>query len=227
MKYWLLLALLIGNLAYFLHSQHRWFADREGADSPHTPAAVTALKPSSPRPDMATNANLCLKAGPFMNRTAAEHVQQRLRAATVDSTVHQSEKRTPVSFQVYIPPATGNSLPEKTLYRLRAHGIHGQLVTKGPLKDGIALARFSLRSRAEQSALEYRKRGYTVAVQPVTSLEDEYWVELGDDRRDLVSQSLWKSLLEPYGLTAPLRLPCHKKELTTASSPHPGAARQP
>ena len=225
MKYWLVLALLLSNLAYFLHSQYPWSGEEEKTHNPHKSAPVMALMSSGS--GAAARAALCLQAGPFTERTSAEHVQQRLRAATVDSAVHQSEKRTPGSFQVYIPPLGGHRAAEQTLHRLRAKGVHGQLVTEGPIKDGIVLARFSRRSQAEQSALEYRKQGYTTAVQPVASPRNEYWVELNDSRSNLVSQSLWKSMLAPYGLTGPLQLPCHQKPADNGRDSSAEAVRKP
>ena len=207
MKYWFLAVLLVANFGYFAHSHHRWLVNWRVEDRATDSAAATLLGLDNSRGSAATD-TLCLQAGPFKKRDAAEEVQQRLRAATVDSVVHWLDIAAAGGYRVYIEPLSCHKKASEVLDDLRARGISGQLAGEGDARSDSVLVYFPGRPQAEALAGQYREMECAAAVRESVRHQRQYWVEVGSEGRDLVSEALWEAVLNPYQLAGPREFAC-------------------
>jgi len=146
----------------------------ESVDNPPAiPANEPTLEPSQPAK--------CLFVSGFVDRSDAEHIQERLKIAGVKASIGYDETVAEY-FWVFVPPNSTASKPIDVVKRMQAAGLTDlYLVRSGQYVNAISLGVFVSHAGAERRSSEVRSALPALpspAIHAVTLPARRYWLRL-------------------------------------------------
>ncbi|KUJ78777.1 hypothetical protein AWR36_015885 [Microbulbifer flavimaris] len=214
---WIVLALLVANLATF--AWFRFFSEptMEVPAGPaavrpegkridlveEVPAEVLTPPPSKPDPipDRAEQTGakaLCTIIGPVPEAYQGADIVERLAALQVPAESREIEMEGQMRYWVYLSPLGSRREAFRKLRALQAEGIDSYVIPKGSLTNGISFGIFSEVERAEALAGELQERGYPVQTREEPRTYLERWVVLEPGSDDQLAEAFWEQLQLDY-----------------------------
>lgn len=171
--------------------------------SPATP--VTSTPPLS---------GSCYRIGPFTDASAAEALQDGLRAQQFEVWRRQKEVKVKKLFWVYLEPMGSAEQARQKVAELQSKGVKDyMLIQRGNLKNAISLGLFSYQDTVNRRLAELAQEGYKPVVVPRYKTRKETWLELHSDQDSVPTL--------PEGLPqSPQAVDC--KTLSTPTRNRPG-----
>ncbi|AOS96811.1 Sporulation related domain protein [Microbulbifer aggregans] len=216
---WIVLALLIANLAGF--AWFRFFAEPavetqsvgpavepEGARidlvQEVPPGALAAQEPKSApvRQSVGKRAvreqSLCTIIGPVAEAYQGEDIVERLAALQVSAELREIEMEGQMRYWVYLAPLGTRREAFRRLRELQAEGVDSYVIPKGSLTNGISFGIFSEPDRAEALATELQERGYPAQTREEPRTYLERWVVLATGGEGQLADAFWEQLQLDY-----------------------------
>lgn len=173
----------------------------EVADQPleQLPAGPNAasLRPE-PVARQEVRAGLCVHLGVFATREKAEQLRQRLLALSVGSEVITRDVADTLDYWLVMPVGGGRSEAVSRLNLLQGQGVDSFLITQGPLAGNISLGVFSREDYALARQAQLEALGYQVDIEMLEKTTSQYLVQVDEQARRLVDQSMLARLRESF-----------------------------
>ncbi|WP_237068640.1 SPOR domain-containing protein [Microbulbifer guangxiensis] len=216
---WIVLALVIGNLATF--AWFRFFAEPAAEAQPATAPVrqegaridlvdevpAESLGPPQPAPPPverpASKAErdgqtLCTIIGPVGEEYQGSDIVERLGALQVAAELREVEMGGQMRYWVYLSPLGSRREAFRKLRALQSEGIDSYVIPKGSLTNGISFGIFSERDRAETLASELQERGYPALTREEPRTYLERWVVLAAGGEAQLADAFWQQLQLDY-----------------------------
>lgn len=160
------------------------------------PAASASSASSLSAPSAVVDAQtLCLMLGPFSEIPKAEAAIKRLEAADINAKIKAIATPVMVNYLVYLPPLATTAAAEDQLKALKTKDIDGQVITKGELRNGLALGAFEAKAAAKKRLAQLQKKGLEARMRSGEQLENtELWLALAPNNQEKLGDELKQSL---------------------------------
>lgn len=204
---WIVLTLLISNVAYFAWELVRGsdYAPAEASASVLPPLKGKALVLLTERlPDTASSApppapvvvvpptpvyrevdsvrakkeTMCVSVGPYEAESDGETLVKNLKVEGFTSKVEALELSRDVQYWVLMPPAQSRKEAMAVLRNLQAKRIDSYLVSTGELKNAISLGLFNKEQSAKGVLASVREAGFAAELRQKERIQNEYWVRI-------------------------------------------------
>jgi hypothetical protein len=212
------IALLIGNLAFFLlqfmgkstvadikpitadyknFGNLQTITERDGKGK----SGAKDNKKKTPEPvessAVASDAEKCELIGPFAELLHAEYLVERLTSLEVVSNVKQVEIADGKNYWVYLKPEMSEKEALRRLSEIQqSKAIDSYIIPSGELANGISFGQFSDEKEATAKAEQIRAQGYAAEIKEVPKNHNETWVEVHEKNGQKLSEEKWLSLLK-------------------------------
>ncbi len=207
---WILISLLILNIAAFAWFWRQGEAPRPQQPVPASPEASTLTLLSEQRPDAApvvvdaqVGAAACHEVGPFASEAEAQQFVSSLGAG-FDTLIDSRATQLRLDYRVYLPPYGSRDEAAAALEtlreRLQAEGvaIDSFLMSRGELANGIALGLFAERDNAINVQRQMTELGYSVVLEEEPRMQEAAWVQVEDPAQGPTLLSRWPALSQQW-----------------------------
>ncbi|MFC6634486.1 hypothetical protein [Microbulbifer taiwanensis] len=215
---WILLALLLANIALFAWFQTGGRPSAPGVES--IPAASVeggeriqlvrevppdrlqeVVEPQKPQPrerEPASAEQLCSLIGPFEEEYQGQDIVERLLALQVDGSLREIEMEGQMRYWVFLAPLGSRREAFNKLRELQAAGVDSYVIPKGSLTNGISFGIFSELDRAELLAAELQARGVAARTREEPQTYLERWIVLPPGAAERLAEDFWVQLQLEY-----------------------------
>lgn len=207
---WLVLGLLLCNLAYYFFGRQLevgaevavssslaadggrllLLSERKGAgigaanDKPVANTAVAAEPPVA----------VCHMIGPFSEKVSARQIRDRLQALDVSVVTYQLSIPEKPDYWVHLGPMRSRKEALDVLRELQSKNIDSFLIAEGELTNGISLGFFTKAELAEAIQRQRREQGYDAKTRQIPRFAQEFWQVLDAEQYNKMSDELWQKI---------------------------------
>lgn len=203
---WLVIALLLCNVAFFFWSR------QEQSASVVTPAPAKELEAASlkllgevgknkkegqgesPAAASAPPVPVCHMIGPFKEKISARQVRDRLKALDINVVTYQLQLPEKPDYWVHLGPMRSRKEALDVLRELQGKKIDSFLITEGDLVNGISLGFFTREELAQAVQKQRHEQGYDAKIRPVPRFSQQLWEVLDAEQYNKFSDELWQKV---------------------------------
>lgn len=204
---WIVLTLLISNVAYFAWEFTRDTTADTRVESAvslpplqgkplvllteRLPASTSSAPPPAPvvikEPDTLHREldsieikkdAMCVSIGPYESETEVGSLMKNLKIEGFDSRMEALELSREIQYWVYLPPAKTRKAAMETLRKLQAKRIDSYLISSGEHQNAISLGLFNKEQSAKGVLASVSEAGFSPDILPKERIQSEYWVRV-------------------------------------------------
>jgi hypothetical protein len=200
---WLVVGLLLCNLAYFFGVSGEVAASRGGVAKAGVEGAHLKLLGEQARKEPvgsvvpareASSRPVCHMIGPFKEKISARQIKDRLKALDVEVKTYQLQIPEKPDYWVHLGPMRSRKEALDTLRELQSKKIDSFLITEGELVNGISLGFFTREELAQAVQRQRRDQGYEAKIRQIPRFSQQLWEVLDAEQYSRFSDALWQKV---------------------------------
>lgn len=198
---WLVVGLLLCNLAYFFGAESAGTAAVGGAAEAagaHLKLLAEQVGDNRARrvapAEVASQPSICHMIGPFKEKISARQIKDRLKALDVEVKTYQVQTPEKPDYWVHLGPMRSRKEALDILRELQSKKIDSFLITEGDLVNGVSLGFFTREELAQAVQHQRREQGYDAKIRQIPRFSQQLWAVLDAEQYSRFSDALWQKV---------------------------------